>query len=264
MSPCDANGPKPRPSPSSLWHRDVGLLVGVWLFMASTFVVGGAYDTDEFALLHRIVFWLLVAALVVFQPVLLGRAFSRFAPTSLVGAWLSALGAVLVAIPVIAIEVHLLKATPLLPRAADPWIEFLPFVGAPVVIVASFVLFLRFAWERRYLEARAPASQPASSVAPSPIGPETLYVRSQDHYLEFKTDHGRRFIRGRLADLKAGGEPWGFSPHRSWWVADRAVTACQRAGRDLQLLMSDGTRVPVSRAQQDTVRSRRLHQPYGS
>lgn len=258
MSSSDVNGPPP--GSADLWHRDARLLAGVWLFMTSTFVVGGAYDTDEFGLLHRIVFWHLAAGLMVFQPALVDRAVSRFAPASILGAWLSALAALVIAIPIIAVQIQLLKLTPLLPRAVDPWIEFIPFIGAPVVIVTSFVLYLRFAWERRHLEVRAPRSKPADTPAPAqgPIGPETLYVRSQDHYLEITTDAGRRFIRGRLADLKDGGAPFGFSPHRSWWVADRAVAGCQRAGRDLQLQMQDGTIVPVSRAQQATVRARGL------
>lgn len=260
MSGPDANGPTVGKSSSRLWHQDSWLLVGVWVFMASTFVVGGSYDTDEFSLIHRIVFWLLVTALVVFQPAVLERAFARLVPATAFGAWLSAIGALMVAIPVVAIELHALKFTPLLPRAADPWIEFIPFVGAPVAIVTGFVLFLRFAWERAHLGDSGRAEQPperADSMR-GPIGPETRYVRSQDHYLEIITDTGRRFIRGRLADLKASGEPFGFSPHRSWWVADRAIESCQRAGRDLHLVLSDGTKVPVSRSQTDLVRRRGL------
>lgn len=260
MSLIDANGPKQTATPSSLWHHDAGLLCGVWLFMTSTFVVGGAYDTDEFALLHRIVFWLLTAALVVFQPVILERLFSRFTPATLVGAWLAATGAVLVAIPVVAIEIHLLKSTPLLPRAADPWIQFIPFIGAPVLIVAGFVLFLRFSWERRHLDYKAQLSRAANKPASArgPIGPETLYVRSQDHYLEITTEGGRRFIRGRLADLSTGSDVFGFTPHRSWWVADRAIESCRRDGRDLRLVLSDGTDVPVSRSRRELVRARGL------
>lgn len=260
MSCSDANGPKPGVQLTRPWHRDAGLLVGVWLFMMSTFVVGGAYDTDEFGLVHRTLFWLLVTALVVFQPALIERYVARFAPASRAGAWLSAIAAVIIAIPVIAIEIHLLKFTPLLPRAADPWIEFIPFVGAPVTIVASFVLFLRFAWERKHLDQTSNAPLPVENAETNrgPIGAETLYVRSQDHYLEITTDTGRRFIRGRLADLKDGSEQWGFSPHRSWWVADRAIETCTRSGRDLQLVLNDGTIVPVSRSNKDLVRSRGL------
>ena len=154
MSPIDANGLTSTKSRSRPWHRDASLLIGVWMFMASTFVLGGAYDTDEFGLLHRIVFWLLVAALIVFQPVLLERILARFAPPSVAEAWLSAAGAVLVAIPLIAVEIHLLKFTPLLPRAVDPWIEFIPGVGAPALIVGGGVRFLRFAKRRRRRRAR--------------------------------------------------------------------------------------------------------------
>ena len=205
MSDSDASGPKRGMQLTGPWHRDAGLLAGVWLFMMSTFVVGGAYDTDEFNLVHRTLFWFLVTALVVFQPVIIERTVARLVPTSRAGAWLSAFIAVFIVIPIVAIELHLLKFTPLLPRATDPWIEFIPFVGVPVTVVASFVLFLRFAWERKHLDHEANARPPSVDTEKSrePIGPETLHVRLQDHYLEITTDTGRRFIRGRLVDLKA-------------------------------------------------------------
>jgi len=256
MSLPDANGLAM--TSSALWHRDFGLLSGVWLFMCSTFVVGGAYDTDQFSLPHRTAFWLIVSALMVFQPMLLERAIARITPASTLGAWLAALSAVLVAIPAVAIEVHLLKFTPLLPRATDPWIEFIPFVGAPVAIVAGFTLFLRFAWERRYLSPRLRPSAHNSIPTRGAIGPETLHVRSQDHYLEITTDVGQRFIRGRLGDLKDGGDQLGFSPHRSWWIADRSIVSCQRTGRDLKLVLIDGNHVPVSRSCAELVRARGL------
>ncbi len=234
------------------------MLASVWLFMSSAYVAGGAYDTDDFGLLHRTFLWLIVSALVVFQPALVERIFSRFTPVTPIGSWLSALMAVLVAVPLVAVEVHLLKFTPLLPRQPDPWIEFIPFISVPVIIVASFVLFLRFAWERRHLEPTTPEQERdgIEVLDRRILGPETLYVRSQDHYLEIVTDAGRRFVRGRLIDLLQQGEEWGFSPHRSWWVANRAVEAYQKAGRDGRLALRDGTIVPVSRARLGDLRSR--------
>lgn len=232
--------------------------MGIWLFMAATFVVGGAYDTDEFKVIHRVIFWFLVTALLVFQPVLFEQTIARFTPANRLGAWLSAIGAALLAIPIIAIELHLLKFTPLLPRAPDPWIEFIPFVGAPVIIVAGFVLFLRFAWERRVLNFESTGMPPAQVTTTQSrlLSPDTLYVRSQDHYLEITRANARRFVRGRLKDIELEGEGWGFIPHRSWWVADEAVVSCRRQGRDLQLVLIDGTRVPVSRSKIAIVRSR--------
>ena len=258
MSLNDVNGPKLTLKPAPLWHRDFGLLVGVWAFMAASFVVGGAYDTDEFGLIHRIAFWVIVTALFVFQPVFIERVLARFTPATRPGALLSSLGAVLLTVPIAAVQLHLMKSTPLLPRAADPWVEFLPFVAAPVLVVAGFVLFLRFAWERRHLGAE-PTLHPAAQDPESKtriIGPETLYVRSQDHYLEVITDHGRRFVRGRLSDIKQTGQHWGYSPHRSWWIADRSVKACHRSGRDYKLILRDGTIAPVSRAHHAAIKAR--------
>lgn len=258
MSPADVNGPKPNQSHEALWHQDVGLLAGVWLFITCAYVAGGAYDTDDFGLAHRILLWLIVSAFVVFQPAGLERLVSGLTPATPLGPWLSALIAILVAVPLVAIEVHLLKFTPLLPRQPDPWIEFIPFIAAPVIIVTSFVLFLRISWEHRYLEPALPAQDidGAAGQAPAVLGPETLYVRSQDHYLEVVTEAGRRFIRGRLADLADEGAQFGFSPHRSWWVADQAVSTYRRTGRDGHLILSDGTRVPVSRSRNALVRDK--------
>lgn len=258
MSLPDANGPAPGKSTHKPWHQDSWLLSGVWIFMACVYVIGGAYDTDDFTLLHRIVFWVLVSALIVFQPALIERAIARHTPATRTGAWMSSVIAVIITIPIVSIELHLMKSTPLLPRAADPWIEFIPFVAMPVVTVASFVLFLRFSWERRYLDQDDldPGKTTPETRHSALIGPETLYVRSQDHYLEIVNTTGRRFVRGRLTDLASSGQAYGFSPHRSWWVADQSVKASERRGRDVRLLLSDGTCVPVSRSRLEGARSR--------
>ncbi|MEE2526539.1 LytTR family DNA-binding domain-containing protein [Hyphobacterium sp. HN65] len=258
MSRSDVNSPVATLHRQTVWHHDVGLLTAVWLFMTAVYVIGGAYDTDDFGLWHRLVFWLLVAGLLVFQPAFLERLFSRFTPVSRIGGWISAFCAVLVAIPLASLEIHLLKSTPLLPRDPDPWIEFIPFIAAPVVTVSGFVLFLRFAWEQRFLEPRG-QRQDTAGVARDPdalIGAETLYVRAQDHYLEIRRETGRRFVRGRLADIADNGTAFGLSPHRSWWVADRAVEGYFRAGRDIRLVLVDGTQLPVGRAKVEEVRHR--------
>lgn len=258
MSAVDANSQNRRPRRWPLWHQDLGILSGVWLFMAAAHVVGGAYDTDEFSILHRLAFWLLVSALMVFQPSMIERIASRFTPPTKLGSWLSAILAVLVSIPIISVEIHLLKWTPLLPREPDPWIEFIPFIAAPVIVIASFVLFLRFAWENRHLQPQQGSHEDESGASESlkALGPEVLYVRAQDHYLEIATDSTNRFVRGRLADLAAKGDRWGCSPHRSWWVADRAVKQAMRKGRDFQLILADGTTVPVGRSRLEAVKAR--------
>lgn len=258
MSVSDAKGQNPAPLRWTLWHQDLGLLSGVWLFMTAAYVVGGAYDTDDFPVLHRLALWLLVCALMVFQPAFIERMASRYTRPTKAGAWLSAILALLVSIPLISAEVHLLKSTPILPREPDPWIEFIPFIASPVIVVTGFVLFLRFAWENRHIEAAQsePGDRGAAEGASRDMGPEVLYVRSQDHYLEIATDSARRFVRGRLADLAAHGHKWGCSPHRSWWVADRAVKQSERKGRDIQLVLADGTKVPVGRSRLENVKSR--------
>jgi hypothetical protein len=260
MSAIDVNGRSVPDWSANPWHRNLVLLTVLSVFLAFVLTLSGAFNTDDLGLVHRLGLWLLVSALMVFQPVGLELLFARALPQTAVGRWSGKTLAMLVSIPVIAVELHMLKFTPLLPKAPDPWVEFIPFVTPPVLAIGGFTLVLRLMWERAFLgaqhitEGTTPASHPSSDA----VGIETgvLWLRARDHYLEIITDHGRHFRRDRLADwVERLNEGSGLQVHRSWWVADRAVSHAIRDGRDYKLVLSTGDHAPVARSRLDGVRA---------
>lgn len=84
---------------------------------------------------------------------------------------------------------------------------------------------------------------------PDHIGTQLLHLQMEDHYLRATTSGGDALILIRFRDALqelAGYD--GLQVHRSWWVARASVDKISRSGRKIELLMSDGTRVPVSAA----------------
>ncbi len=82
-----------------------------------------------------------------------------------------------------------------------------------------------------------------------------LTLQAQDHYVEVTTSRGSDLLLMRLADAIAElGAVDGQQTHRSWWVARDAVSGQIRDGAQMVLELSDGRRVPVSRANERAVR----------
>ncbi len=112
---------------------------------------------------------------------------------------------------------------------------------------------------------RARLKAPTSPVTPpAPAGPDgtTLLKRvkpemrgdlwalqMEDHYLRVHTSSGNDLILHRMSDALAdvaGLE--GLQVHRSYWVARAAVAGAERDGRRLVLVLKNGLKIPVSRA----------------
>jgi DNA-binding LytR/AlgR family response regulator len=76
----------------------------------------------------------------------------------------------------------------------------------------------------------------------------------EDHYLRIHTAIGSDLILLRMRDALAElGPKRGRQMHRSWWVADGAVTATERGARPL-LVLRNGLRVPVSKSFREQAR----------
>lgn len=242
------------------WHHNWRLLGGLIVFMGLNYAFSDAFSTGNLPLWHRLGLWWLVAALMVVQPVLIDWRLACFLPRTRVGEVAGLVIATMLSIPIMAVELEALKRTPILPKDPDPWIEFIVFLAPPVATVAGFVLFLRLAWEELYLEPEADPGNMASSDDGARKAADlsgVLSIQAQDHYLEIITDSRRRFVRGRLGEyIGEGDTALGLRCHRSWWVADRAVAAAIKDGRDWKLVLSDGQRVPVARARIDIVKNR--------
>jgi hypothetical protein len=83
-------------------------------------------------------------------------------------------------------------------------------------------------------------------------------IEAEDHYLRIHTDLGSDLVLMRLSDacaLLQGVE--GARVHRSWWVARAAVVAINRTAGRMDLVLSGGQIVPVSRAMQPAIKADR-------
>lgn len=84
---------------------------------------------------------------------------------------------------------------------------------------------------------------------PDHLGTQLLYLQMEDHYLRATTRNGSALILIRFRDaLQELSDYEGMQVHRSWWVAQDAVSKLCRQGRKVELLMTDGTYIPVSAA----------------
>ena len=81
-------------------------LAGV-LVLAVLFSLGGAYDTDELGLMHRLALWLLVSILLVGQTVVIEHTLARILPSRAVFRLVSGAGAALLTLLLVTLELDL-------------------------------------------------------------------------------------------------------------------------------------------------------------
>ncbi|WP_169799585.1 LytTR family DNA-binding domain-containing protein [Ferrimonas marina] len=75
------------------------------------------------------------------------------------------------------------------------------------------------------------------------------YLKAELHYLQVVTDRGSSLILFNLRDAVAQlPEGLGVQPHRSYWVRRSDVEAMRRQGRQGELCLRGGERIPVSRS----------------
>lgn len=84
---------------------------------------------------------------------------------------------------------------------------------------------------------------------PEALGYEILYMQAELHYLKIVTTRGAGLILYNLKD--AIGELasfQGFQCHRSFWVSIESVDELRKDGRQGELILKNGDRIPVSRS----------------
>lgn len=272
MSTDVVNGPTRTPPVVLLTAPELRTCVVLIAALALVMTFTGACNTSDLGVMHRLALWLCVALLVVWQCVGLFRLlteYSRDAPANRLGAAMLALPVTMV---LTTMELHVLKFTPLLPKAPDPPLDFLAFVAPIAGAVAILALYLVEAARRAARPATFASTadddrQPSTLVLPArnravpnlagwPDG-RILRVTVQDHYLDVHTPDGTILIRGRLRDALAKlAEQDGVQVHRSHWVAWSQMCRLTRHGRDHRLQLLDGDALPVSRARVTQLRAR--------
>jgi hypothetical protein len=86
------------------------------------------------------------------------------------------------------------------------------------------------------------------ALLPEDVRGEPIYLKSELHYLLVVTPRGKGLILYTLRDAMAElGDLRGLHPHRSYWVNRDWITGFARSGREADLKLKDGTKIPVSR-----------------
>lgn len=88
---------------------------------------------------------------------------------------------------------------------------------------------------------------------------QLLAVEAEDHYVKVHTTAGSELVYYRFADaLEDLRTHDGLQVHRSFWVRRAAVERVDTHGRQWEVVLPRGLRVPVSRANQGALRLARL------
>lgn len=81
------------------------------------------------------------------------------------------------------------------------------------------------------------------------------YIESEDHYLKMVYLGKVEFIRANLSEVAAEFASRGMRCHKSYWVSRSAIERRRRQGRQLLLVLKDGTEIPVGRSFEKQVRA---------
>lgn len=92
-----------------------------------------------------------------------------------------------------------------------------------------------------------------SSLHP-PLNGDIIWVEAQEHYVRVTTDQENRMVLARFSDVvRELNDQEGIQVHRSHWVRRAAILTTRKRGQNLQLELSSGDLVPVSRSYRQQV-----------
>jgi LytTr DNA-binding domain len=242
------------------WH-----LPGVLLLCAVMAVTGPFGTYGYMGLGARLLYFTLIGLLTWLQVLVLAAWFGRTEPIDRWPVYVRmALAGLLAAVPGTAevVLVHSWLARPI------PWQAFGQIYPDNAFLTVVISVLIGLFVEQR-LHARADAERarvaelPQAGPGPGPdffrrippaLGHDLLALEMEDHYLRIHTMVGSDLILLRMRDaLGELGPKRGRQVHRSWWVADGAVSATERGARP-QLVLRNGLKVPVSKSFRDQAR----------
>ncbi len=80
-----------------------------------------------------------------------------------------------------------------------------------------------------------------------------IYSQSEGHYLKIVRESGVDVIRARLSEIEDRYGVHGLRCHKSYWVSRSAIDKRRREGRQMILVLKDGTDIPVGRSYEKRV-----------
>lgn len=234
-------------------HMSAPGTVAIAAGIGSVLGLAGPFDTDQLlSFAPRLGYWLTVVFATYGSGALVGRVVDpRLAKRPL---WLricvvGSLSALLISGLILGINLIVFGWHP----KGGEWLAFIGTLWAITLIVTAAI---DIATQHHAVQQPSPPqAEPAVSL-PAILDRLPLDKRGalvalcvQDHYVEVRTTKGQELILMRLSDaMREVGHTPGAQVHRSYWAAFGQVTAAQRKGDRAVLTMSDGTEVPVSRA----------------
>ncbi len=241
--------------------------IHLFLMVAIGILLGliGPFGSGALPSAPRLFFW--VAFILV--------GYGLFRPVSIIADWLVAETPVprWAAVPLTTLVASLPLATAIGfalggMRITDYWFgERFPILYAQVAAIGlSIHLLMHYLFRDRAAPAPAEpvsADVPAGALPDNPffrrlpagLRTDLLCLEMQDHYVRVQTSAGSTLLLMRFRDAMTELGDLGLQVHRSWWVARDAIAGLEPDGRALRLRLSDGSTVPVSRANAAAVRA---------
>ncbi len=226
-------------------------------------LVGPFYTLTSLNFSARLVYWTLIASL----NYLAGFCFSLYFGHLLYSAGLSELASRLVASFLSGIPITLIVWNVNVYFYEFNMSESIGFFSllfyCCFIAMAIGVLFYMFSLETGNNESLSnqPAVKNSSPVfmrrLPAHIGKKVLSLEAQDHYVNVTTDIGSALVLIRLADaIEELDGLEGLRIHRSHWVATEAIARTLRKDGKLQVELTNGTALPVSRTYAQNLKQR--------
>jgi hypothetical protein len=242
-----------RESPGLDWRRWIvrQALIGTalgWMGPFGTFV--------GLALPERLVFWIADTVLIGLCARLCIRAIGRIPGADRLSLTQRVLaGALLSGFPGTLIVVVMLSMFGIRqPKSLSVMAETYASIAACVMLFG--VPMARLAQRQALAQSQAASASPSDQLAPqsaflrrlSPrLGTDLLHLAAEDHYVRAATRLGEELVLCRLSDATAElPEELGRRVHRSHWVARSAIIGSEKKAGKVELILANGTVVPVS------------------
>ena len=86
-----------------------------------------------------------------------------------------------------------------------------------------------------------------------------ICLEMDDHYLKVHTSNGQHMLLMRFKDAldRLSAYP-GLQTHRSWWVAEEAISKIEKQGRKRMIHLSNNLQVPVSKTFENQLKTRQI------
>jgi len=237
------------------------LLEGAFvLLLALALGHGGPYGTFErFDQGTRLAFWVVIIMMPWGLAKLLHAVVRRFSPENLSANYISVMLTPLIVligsavVSSINLKVGLHQNQTFLevwPSSIFVWLVFAFGILLPMILIAH-----ELAKELRKSGVTSMMEFFHHKLPESIKDSQLIALKAEDHYLRVITDTGNALILMKFTDALAvlNGYP-GVQTHRSWWVASAQLKErSELNSKDSNIVLSDGTRVPVSRRKRKLV-----------